>query len=466
MRPVRPSTCRSPPRARSVARAAAAGVDARPHRRDEKRDDARLVVSELVGNAVRHARPLADGTMQVAWGQADDAVDIAVTDGGALTTPERDRRRSLRPRRPRPGHRRDPRLPLVGGEHPLPHHRARAARPGLTRRSAALAAPVATLGFGAWERSRASATVADAGHRRRPPARRRVGPRQPCPCGSGRRYKACHGSAAGAPPAFVARPFEGLPGETDLVALREFVPAATAPLPLRRTATAGAALLPAARRRPRPGPRGRRRLARAPGPARVRRPEPRPRRGADAALDAEPGSLVGLTEAPGDGPRLQDLVADEPLDVTVHSGFDYWVADLDDPDGSMAAALEQANEAAAPTERLTASEAAYWTSVGNREYLRWVLPDDEDRVLDGFARLHAAAARPGRRRPADRDVPRARPGRAGLGPAGRHRRRGPRGARGPASRGTCARRWPIRRPLTSEERSARAGLASRQLTIR
>ena len=26
-----------------------------------------------------------------------------------------------------------------------------------------------------------------------------VGPRQPCPCGSGRRYKACHGSAAGAP---------------------------------------------------------------------------------------------------------------------------------------------------------------------------------------------------------------------------------------------------------------------------
>ncbi|MCW2819581.1 MAG: hypothetical protein JWR42_2368, partial [Marmoricola sp.] len=29
-----------------------------------------------------------------------------------------------------------------------------------------------------------------------------VGPRQPCPCGSGRRYKACHGSADGAPPAF------------------------------------------------------------------------------------------------------------------------------------------------------------------------------------------------------------------------------------------------------------------------
>ena len=55
----------------------------------EDRDDARLVISELVGNSVRHARPLADGTMQVSWGQSDDGLDIAVTDGGALTTPER-----------------------------------------------------------------------------------------------------------------------------------------------------------------------------------------------------------------------------------------------------------------------------------------------------------------------------------------------------------------------------------------
>ncbi len=55
----------------------------------EERYDARLVVSELVGNAVRHARPLADGTMEVAWAQEDDNLSIAVTDGGALTTPEK-----------------------------------------------------------------------------------------------------------------------------------------------------------------------------------------------------------------------------------------------------------------------------------------------------------------------------------------------------------------------------------------
>lgn len=57
--------------------------------RRERLDDARLLVSELVGNAVRHARPLADGTMRVAWTAGPSGIDIAVTDGGALTTPER-----------------------------------------------------------------------------------------------------------------------------------------------------------------------------------------------------------------------------------------------------------------------------------------------------------------------------------------------------------------------------------------
>src|SRR5215203_1418433 len=59
------------------------------------------------------------------------------------------------------------------------------------------------------------------------PAAGEVNPTAPCPCGSGRRYKHCHGSGY-APP--VRRPFEGLTGEADWVALRELVPAATATL--------------------------------------------------------------------------------------------------------------------------------------------------------------------------------------------------------------------------------------------
>ena len=269
-----------------------------------------------------------------------------------------------------------------------------------------------------------------------------VGPRQPCPCGSGRRYKACHGSAAGAPPVFVARPFEGLASEADIVALREFVPAATAPLKLAdsdRTVLL-CSLLPGA------APA----LVREDGAIwlglQVQHSYGDPSRDLAAvlldALDAEPGSMVGLATDPGEGQRLQDLVADEPLEVTVHSGFDYWVADIDDSDGSMAAALQQANEATSPTERLTGVEGAYWTSVGNREYLRWVLPHDEDRVLDGLARLHATQRRePGGRRPADRDVPHARPGRAGLGPPPGNRRGSPRRSQSPRLQKRSPRRW-------------------------
>ena len=66
-----------------------------------------------------------------------------------------------------------------------------------------------------------------------PAAPGEVGPRQPCPCGSGKRYKACHGAAGGAAPTFVARPFEGMPDECDVIALRELVPAATTPLTLK-----------------------------------------------------------------------------------------------------------------------------------------------------------------------------------------------------------------------------------------
>ena len=66
-----------------------------------------------------------------------------------------------------------------------------------------------------------------------------VGPREPCPCGSGKRYKLCHGRASShVAVEHVARPFEGLPGECDWVALREIVPAAT--VAVRTTAEHGA----------------------------------------------------------------------------------------------------------------------------------------------------------------------------------------------------------------------------------
>jgi len=58
----------------------------------------------------------------------------------------------------------------------------------------------------------------------------------------------------------------------------------------------------------------------------------------------------------------------------------------------MEAALEQANGGVMPTTRLASVEAAYWTDVGTKEHLRWVMPHPEDQLLDALARLHAAGS--------------------------------------------------------------------------
>jgi anti-sigma regulatory factor (Ser/Thr protein kinase) len=50
-------------------------------------DEAEIVISELVTNAVRHAKPLSDGTIRVTWAVRDGVVEVAVTDGGGATTP-------------------------------------------------------------------------------------------------------------------------------------------------------------------------------------------------------------------------------------------------------------------------------------------------------------------------------------------------------------------------------------------
>lgn len=50
-------------------------------------DDAGAVLTELLSNAVRHARPRPDGQVTVTVDVDDDAVRLAVSDGGASTIP-------------------------------------------------------------------------------------------------------------------------------------------------------------------------------------------------------------------------------------------------------------------------------------------------------------------------------------------------------------------------------------------
>jgi two-component sensor histidine kinase len=50
-------------------------------------DDAVLVLSELISNAIKHARPMASGKIAVSWDVGREVVRIAVTDGGSNTRP-------------------------------------------------------------------------------------------------------------------------------------------------------------------------------------------------------------------------------------------------------------------------------------------------------------------------------------------------------------------------------------------
>jgi len=70
-----------------VARQRLRGWLAAQHISAQHIEEARVVLSELVGNAVRHARPLADGTLLIAWGLDGGALRLSVTDGGGAGRP-------------------------------------------------------------------------------------------------------------------------------------------------------------------------------------------------------------------------------------------------------------------------------------------------------------------------------------------------------------------------------------------
>lgn len=56
--------------------------------REPERSDALVVLSELMANAVRHARPLPRGRVLASWRIDVGVVELAVVDGGAPTRPE------------------------------------------------------------------------------------------------------------------------------------------------------------------------------------------------------------------------------------------------------------------------------------------------------------------------------------------------------------------------------------------
>jgi hypothetical protein len=275
------------------------------------------------------------------------------------------------------------------------------------------------------------------------------------------------------PAPFERRPFEGLVGETDWVALREILPAATAVVTVRPehvpegapSDVTVATVLPMAW----PG------LHRSDGTVLIGTQSGNASGDASrdlaaqllTALAAEPGHPVVTTPpVTADSPRLQDVLdPGTTFDVTLHEGFDFWV-EGQDLEGDAAESLERANASVVPTTRVSSLPSAYWVRIGDRTHIRLVLPDDEDAATDALARLHAT-------------------GEDGLG--GDTRLLGAFRAGGllvpvwdldPALEASDYEdelaAWGTRyagalasdAPLTADERRARSGLLSRQVTLR
>jgi Family of unknown function (DUF5926)/SEC-C motif len=229
----------------------------------------------------------------------------------------------------------------------------------------------------------------------RTPTNGQPNPRQPCPCGSGKRYKACHGDPGGFQDVIVSRPFTGLAAECQLVALREFVPSATAPLPLARPSERQvtlATVLPMAAaaivRSDSTALIGLQVLTRSGDTSRDLG------RAVSWALTAKPGSVLSAvsTTAEGEQVRLQELLRpDAALDVTVYPDFAWWIPGDEVPSKEAAASLEKANAAIMPTEAVIGAglDAVYWVDAGDKAHLRWVRPEPEERLLAAMARLAA-----------------------------------------------------------------------------
>ncbi|MEV0249856.1 DUF5926 family protein [Nocardia sp. NPDC050712] len=197
----------------------------------------------------------------------------------------------------------------------------------------------------------------------------------------------------------VTRPFAGLAAECDLVALREFVPSATATLKL---APGVAAERPVVLATVLPGAvaalvrAGDQETGFVGTQVQFQAADP----GADIAAailwtqSAEGGESLTAAESIEGGPSLADVIdAGADLELTVHQDFDWWVPEGVTPDAQVAATIEQAKQAIMPSARLNLGPdsigAAWWVDAGEKAHIRWVRPEDEDDLMLALARLHA-----------------------------------------------------------------------------
>ncbi|ENO18275.1 DUF5926 family protein [Schaalia cardiffensis] len=273
-----------------------------------------------------------------------------------------------------------------------------------------------------------------------------------------------------APIPFVARPFEGLPREVELVAMREIIPCAT--LTARTNADHGfvdfdfvTAL-----------PDGRGAMVRGDGRILVAL-QTRSNSGdlshdAGAALlnaiSAKQNGDEGLVDFDVRDPseRLQDILDPDSFgEMVLEENFAFWLNPDEDWDEATRRALEENHNEIIPTVKVEGVEGMYWCEM-NRNFVRYLSDVEESPLFDALARVQAA-------------------GKANLGEGSRfigafracgiaipvfELAEGVRAEDIVKEAGVLeeaiAAALKVKEPLTPEERRARQGMVSRQVTIR
>ncbi|MFP7707961.1 DUF5926 family protein [Trueperella sp. LYQ141] len=189
---------------------------------------------------------------------------------------------------------------------------------------------------------------------------------------------------------YVDRPFEGLPFESELVAMREIIPAAT--MTVQTNAEHGSdevtlvTLLP--------GMAGA--LRRTDGTLLVA--VQTVMSSGDISLDIadrllkaqqlKPGQTLAQTTQPEPGERLQDILdTSVETHMTLCDSYDFWVDPSEADDPRVRDAIEQMSQQMIPTRQVPGVPHAFWCRM-QREFIRLVRSEEEDRVLDALARLH------------------------------------------------------------------------------
>ncbi|OKL50453.1 DUF5926 family protein [Boudabousia marimammalium] len=191
-----------------------------------------------------------------------------------------------------------------------------------------------------------------------------------------------------APIPFVARPFEGLAFENQLVALRDFVPSGYVKVTTKPEYGSRELLLVSYLPEGTPG------IMRADGvPMVAVRTTANSRdlshdlgAAAVAVLKLEDGSALSGFDVRDPGPRLDEVVDTESFEFHMSPNFDFWVEPAKLEDEDVKSALDHTAEETIPTEIVPGTESAFWCRM-NHDFVRWIRNEPENRVLDALARL-------------------------------------------------------------------------------